>query len=292
MTAKLQHLFFPHHSNNQRAKALHLSSLFLLTVFIGLFQFGLTLITRIHPGILGFATNINPERLIELTNSHRAERGLGALSLNPVLVEAARQKAADMFARNYWAHNAPDGKSPWWFFKNAGYNYLYAGENLAKDFADSEGVAQAWMNSPTHKDNILNGRYREIGVAVVDGILNGEETTLVVQLFGTQGGVTSIGGPAAQVRGVEELLSQEPEETEQMVVKSEEKTSQPVVSSFILTKGISLGIVALLMIILALDTIIISQRKTVRIAGKSFIHFSFFAIILLSILLSNQGKIL
>lgn len=291
MIAQLQHLFFPHESNNQRAKALHLSSLFLLTVFIGLFQFGLTLVTRINPGVLGFATNINPERLVELTNEHRAEKGLGALSLNPILVEAARQKAADMFARNYWAHNSPDGNSPWWFFKNVGYNYLYAGENLARDFADSEGIAQAWMNSPTHRDNILNSRYREIGIAVVDGILNGEETTLVVQLFGTQGSVVSTGGPATQVRGAEELLTQQPKELEQMLVKSAEKP-EPIVSSFILTKGISLGIISLLMIILAFDGVIVSQRKTVRIAGKSFIHFSFFAIILLSILLSNQGAIL
>ena len=66
-----------------------------------------------------------------------------------------------MIAKNYWAHNAPDGASPWSFFKNVGYRYLYAGENLARDFGDSASVVNAWMNSPTHRDNLLSGRYRK-----------------------------------------------------------------------------------------------------------------------------------
>src|SRR5258708_28336998 len=90
-----------------------------------------------------------------------------------------------MFANQFWAHVAPDGTSPWQFFKNAGYQYYSAGENLARDFSNTSDMMAAWMASPTHRANIVNGRFREIGVAVVDGRLLGSDTTLVVQLFGT-----------------------------------------------------------------------------------------------------------
>jgi hypothetical protein len=134
--------------------------------------------------ILGFATDINITDLLSETNKQRQNNGIAALNYNPVLANAAEQKANDMFADDYWAHVAPDGKTPWDFIVGAGYSYSYAGENLAKDFSKSSSVVNAWMNSPTHKDNIVNPNYTEIGFAVVNGNLNGEETTLVVQMFG------------------------------------------------------------------------------------------------------------
>jgi hypothetical protein len=90
-----------------------------------------------------------------------------------------------MFAKNYWSHFAPDGASPWDFINGSGYRYEYAGENLAKNFLFSQGVVDAWMNSPTHRENILKKNYTEVGYAIVNGVMNGEETTLVVQMFGT-----------------------------------------------------------------------------------------------------------
>lgn len=290
MLAKLQYFFIPHYSNNQKAKALHLSSLTFLFVLISTFQIGLTLLTRIRPGILGFAANISPERLIELTNQRRIEQGLVPLQLNPLLVEAARQKAAEMFTFDCWSHNC-NGRTPWWFFKNVGYNYLYAGENLAKDFGDSESVVTAWMNSPTHKDNILNSKYKEIGIAVVDGILNGEETTLVVQMFGTPAKAPAI-AYAEQTSPQELEEKQSPLEEKLEKKPAEVMAAQPLISSFTLTKDFYLILLSFLIVILALDTVIISRNQIVRISGKSFVHLSFFIIILISILLTNEGVIL
>jgi hypothetical protein len=283
MLGKLQFLFLPYERNNQKAKVLHLPSLIVLLFLIVIFQSSLSLVSRLKPGVLGFASNISIERLLELTNEQRREHGLVSLELNPSLNEAARQKATAMFISDCWSHNC-NGKTPWWFFKNVGYQYLYAGENLARDFGESDSVVEAWMESPTHKDNILGSHYREIGFAVVDGILNGEETTLVVQLFGSREGTPAIASgeqkTAAQIMQVEGVA-------EELKLKT-----KPVLSSFALTKTFSLGLIAFLLIIFALDAVLIYQRRIVRISGKSFIHLSFFIIILVSILLSYQGQIL
>lgn len=133
--------------------------------------------------ILGFATDVTLVDLYDQTNLERQQNGLSKLKYSPVLEEAAKQKAADMFADDYWAHISPSGTTPWEFFENVEYRYVYAGENLAKDFDKSTNLVAAWMNSPTHRENILNPNYTEIGFAVVNGDLNGSETTLVVQMF-------------------------------------------------------------------------------------------------------------
>ena len=139
-------------------------------------------------GILGIeqaqASSITPTSIISLTNQERSSLGLNSLDNNSKLAAAALAKANDMFEKQYWDHFGPNGETPWQFIRGAGYNYVYAGENLAKGFRTSEGVHEAWMASPTHKANIVSANYKDIGVAVVDGILQGKQTTLVVQMFG------------------------------------------------------------------------------------------------------------
>jgi hypothetical protein len=66
-----------------------------------------------------------------------------------------------------------------------GYKFLYAGENLAVNFTESRDVDQAWMDSPTHRANLLNVNFREIGMAVMEGAYKGNDTIFVVQMFGT-----------------------------------------------------------------------------------------------------------
>lgn len=140
-----------------------------------------------------FFADIVSGLIVNLSNQERQIQGLSPLKENPVLDKAAQDKALDMLAKNYFNHNAPDGTLPWYWFTKNGYAYKYAGENLAVDFYESQDVVNAWMNSSTHKFNILNNNYQEIGVAVVKGSLQGRETTLVVQLFGTQKTVISQG---------------------------------------------------------------------------------------------------
>lgn len=133
--------------------------------------------------VLGYASNISVSDLYALTNTQRSSNGVGALSLNGALNNAAYAKAQDMFNDNYWAHTAPDGATPWSFISAAGYDWQNAGENLAKNFDTSNGVINGWMNSSTHRSVMLNSGYTDVGFAVMDGTLLGEQVTLVVAMY-------------------------------------------------------------------------------------------------------------
>ncbi len=123
--------------------------------------------------------------LVDLTNTDRAAYNLGTLTINEQLKAAAQAKANDMAAKSYFAHTSPEGLDSWHWFKTAGYDFKSAGENLAVDFSDSADVERAWMNSPSHRDNILNGKYTEVGIATAAGTYQGHPTTFVVTMFGT-----------------------------------------------------------------------------------------------------------
>jgi len=175
-------------------------------------------------GLIGLseveASSITPENIIALTNQERLGYGLNTLSTNAQLSAAALAKANDMFEKQYWDHFGPNGESPWQFIRAAGYNYVYAGENLAKGFRTAEGVHEAWMASPTHKANIVSGNYKDIGVAVVEGELLGKQTTLVVQMFGN---LTTEVYSATQTPEETEGLSEPalPSSSEKVVVNDE-----------------------------------------------------------------------
>ena len=130
-------------------------------------------------------STILPSVIVDLTNDERQDDSLRTLKRNSVLDEAARRKAEDMAKYSYFAHYSPAGVSPWFWFDSAGYNFVPAGETLAVHFTDSDDVVQAWMNSPGHRANILNGNYTEIGVGSAKGQYKGYSTVFVVQLFGT-----------------------------------------------------------------------------------------------------------
>jgi hypothetical protein len=119
-----------------------------------------------------------------LANNERISRGLPALTIDTRLVNAAYAKGQDMLSKDYWAHYGPNGESPWEFILNSGYDYIYAGENLAKDFSSAAPIHSAWMASPSHRSNILNENFENIGIAAVTGEFEGKETTIVVQMFG------------------------------------------------------------------------------------------------------------
>lgn len=144
--------------------------------------------------------------LVDLANSNRAAQNVGALTINPALVAAAQAKAEDMAAKGYFAHVSPEGKDPWYWFSLVGYDFDYAGENLAVDFSDSADVNAAWLNSPTHRDNILNRNYTEVGIATAEGFYRGRPTTFVVQMFGKPR-ARSLAPVSARARGGEELAS-------------------------------------------------------------------------------------
>lgn len=134
--------------------------------------------------VLAYATNVSATGLFVLSNQQRAAYGKPAMSLNEQLNDAAQLKADHMVANNYWSHIAPDGTSPWWFFRRVGYTYTSAGENLAYGFADSAGVVQGWMDSPGHRDNLL-GDYNHVGFGYTNAPnFQGGESTVVVAMYG------------------------------------------------------------------------------------------------------------
>ena len=176
-------LILPYPEKGTRATLLKNSALLLYVLMLLGFQF---YIYRMSPRILGFATDIMLADLYKTTNEKRVAAGVAPLETSHKLEKAALAKAQDMFTKDYWAHYAPDGSTtPWKFILGAGFGYKYAGENLARNFATSVAVVEAWMASPSHKANLLNANYEDIGMAAVNGTLLGEETTLVVQMFGT-----------------------------------------------------------------------------------------------------------
>ncbi|MEA3449628.1 MAG: CAP domain-containing protein [Patescibacteria group bacterium] len=132
---------------------------------------------------LALLSAITPETIIKISNQERKKYGLEALSANQSLSQAAYRKADAIFSSQHFTHRIGNRKFSAWV-KDAGYKYSYVGENLAVDFITAEGVVIAWLNSQTHKKNLLNKQFSEIGIAVVEGKFQGQSTTLVVQIFG------------------------------------------------------------------------------------------------------------
>lgn len=135
-------------------------------------------------GVLGVKSDFSASSLLHDTNAQRAGAGEQALTLNGDLSAAAQAKADDMVRSNYWAHTSPTGKTPWAFITASGYRYQSAGENLAYGFASAAASVTGWMNSPEHRDNILNSGYRDVGFGVAsspDFIGQGPETVVVAE---------------------------------------------------------------------------------------------------------------
>ncbi|NCU30268.1 CAP domain-containing protein [Candidatus Saccharibacteria bacterium] len=134
--------------------------------------------------VLAYATNMSIGDLLTAANMSRQANGLPALQLNGQLNSSAQAKANHMISFDYWAHVAPDGTEPWYFFNQAGYNYLRAGENLAYGFNTGFEVNTGWMNSTTHRENIL-GDYADVGFGIANGVnYQGSENTVVVAHYG------------------------------------------------------------------------------------------------------------
>lgn len=129
------------------------------------------------------AAVLSEDKIIDQTNHYRTQNGLSELVANETLAQAAAAKAAHMIDNDYWSHDAPDGTSPWSFIHSTGYTYIEAGENLAKGYTTDAAVAEAWMNSPSHRENMLHSKFTQVGVAVMPGVLVGKSTILVVAMY-------------------------------------------------------------------------------------------------------------
>ena len=133
---------------------------------------------------MGFASDVSASGLLLETNHERNMLGVEQLYQNTSLAAAAQAKADDMVTQDYWSHYSPDGQAPWVFIDQVGYAYLKAGENLAYGFPSSKAVVKGWMDSPSHRANLLDSQYREVGFGIANGSdYQGNENTVVVAMY-------------------------------------------------------------------------------------------------------------
>ena len=181
----VKQVLIPHRHNSYRPHLIRRHGLAFALLLIIASQIGQALQTDAQPHVLGYASNITISGLLSSTNSERAAANKSSLGLSAKLNSSAQAKANDMIQDNYWAHNSPDGKTPWYWFDQAGYDYLVAGENLAYGFDTSSGVINGWMNSPSHRDNMLNSAFEQVGFGIANGSnYQGGPNTVVVAHYG------------------------------------------------------------------------------------------------------------
>lgn len=324
----LHHHFFPHVHEDGQQHHPHLVSVVSLFLYLQLFLIftgGIYVIKIAAPAILGQAS-FGPDAIISLTNAKRAENGLPALSYNAQLASAAGAKGSNMLAENYWAHNAPSGKTPWTFITGAGYRYLYAGENLARDFSDAGAVVDAWMNSPSHRSNLLDKNFSEIGVSVNWGSLTGREGTLVVQMFGArvfqaqaQAAPTAASAPDESPKAVaspasagaktskpkptatpeaspQPSPSPSPEATPvavaQAQVPSDQQVSVLASNKFAISKFASMILVALVFLIFLVEVVVSAKREHLTLRSSVIAHLLILGFVLFALWYALGGAIL
>ncbi len=187
---KIKKLFIPHKGNNFKPNFLERASMGVMLLLV-LLSFAMANIqSMVWIDSDRMVSTILPAVIVDMTNQERDGGSLGKLVRSDVLDAAAKLKAEDMAKNEYFAHYSPTGISPWYWFDAVSYNFVHAGENLAVYFTDSSDVVDAWMESPTHRANIMDGKFTHIGVGTAKGKYKGISTIFVVQLFGT---------PSAQV---------------------------------------------------------------------------------------------
>jgi uncharacterized protein YkwD len=175
-----------HHRRGKEYHSIYWPYIPILFLLAGAFFFS-QYIVPMQRDVLAFATSMSRNGLLDETNRQRERFNAAPLRLNSNLSEAAQAKAEDMASRNYWSHTTPDGKQPWVFIEKYDYQYSKAGENLAYGFLNPRETVAGWMNSPSHRDNLLDYDFRDVGFGYVniDNYQNNGNQTVVVALYGT-----------------------------------------------------------------------------------------------------------
>lgn len=290
----ITHLFIPHEKNQYQPKAINLNFLSFYLILALFLTFSYRLLSHTSLQILGFATDITIDKLYQLTNEVRKKYGLPSLRYNKNLEQAAYQKAQDMFRKNYWAHFGPDGTTPWQFILQNGYQYQFAGENLAKNFLFSNGVIDAWMNSPSHRENILKKEYQDVGFAVVNGVLNGEETTLVVQMFGSPESSSSTTS-LEKNQIIPPVQAEENKKTTQSSILAQTNKELPSGKKInLINFNYRLNFVLFILLSVAFisDLYFAHRLGLLHLKRKNVLHLLFLSFVIISLLIVKQGKII
>lgn len=293
-----RNLFLPHPKSHKKAYLISREAILSYILLFVLLYFSLNIANQFKPGVLGINSDISQQTLIILTNQERDKKGLQSLKENKLLNLAAYEKAKNMFEENYWAHYSPSGQDPWGFISRAGYKFSYAGENLARNFYNSEDVVKAWMASPSHRDNIVNSRYQEIGIAVVEGVLANQKTTLVVQMFGTSRVQTMVQKPLIDIQPtknqVEQLLPAKNTGNGKTLSSSAYQgvlNAKPLDAYYIL-KFAGTSIILIIALLLILDYFILKRRGVININSRHIAHLTMIAVALGALFNIHPGDIL
>lgn len=293
----LHNWFLPHKDTHQKAHLISWEGLFIYILLFIFLQVSFSIVSLSKPGVLGISGNIDQKKLIELTNIERQKNGLSPVSENEALDRAAALKAQNMFSENYWAHFAPSGKTPWDFILGSGYKFIYAGENLAKNFTSSDDVVKAWMASPTHRDNLLNSKYQDIGIAVAEGTLNGQKTILVVQEFGAVSSGVAV-KPTVEVQGKqvavpERDLVDRPNKPMLTLAATETKVSaQALINPYEVSKWAGFSVILLITVLLTVDVWVLRKRGVFRFSSHHIAHMALLSLAAGSLFLASPGAIL
>lgn len=285
--------FLPHKDTHKKAHLLSWEGLVIYILIFILLQVSFSIVGYSKPGVLGISANIDQKKLIELTNIEREKAGLPKVNENESLSKAAALKAQNMLSENYWAHFAPSGKSPWDFILSSGYKFTFAGENLAKNFYNSEDIVKAWMTSPTHRDNLLNNKYKDIGIAVVEGNLNGQQTTLIVQMFGTQDMLAT--KPVMEVQGKQIAVPPQALESEPKLgtaVIAAKPAVKPLLDPYAVTKTAGVSVIVLIAFLLIVDVWVLKKRGVFRFSSHHIAHMALLSLAAGSLMFAGPGQIL
>ncbi len=291
----LRNLFLPHKDTHKKAHLISWQALLIYVLFFILLQVGFSIYGYTKPGVLGISSNIDQKKIIELTNIERQKIGLSPVTENSELDAAAEKKGENMIAENYWAHFAPSGKTPWDFILAAGYHFTFAGENLAKNFYSSDEVVKAWMNSPSHRDNLLNSKYKDIGIAVVEGNLDGQKTTIVVQEFGTTEALAAkptvdVEGSAVQVPPKDLVVK--PALALALNTPVVKSTNSVLIDPFQVSKIAGYSVIALIIVLLSVDLIVLKKRGVFRLSSHHLAHMALLSLAAGSLYLAHPGVVL
>ncbi|MDQ7814674.1 MAG: CAP domain-containing protein [Patescibacteria group bacterium] len=176
--------FIPHEGNNHVPHVLKHRVLLGYSIALVLLKAVVISTSLILPAASVYSGAITKPNIIELTNQARQAQGLLALKTNTRLASAAQAKAEDMLEKQYFAHTSPEGTTPWYWIKKAGYSYSISGENLAIHYNSAEGALAGWLASASHRSNIMNTKFTETGVGITEGMFEGYPSVIVVQMFG------------------------------------------------------------------------------------------------------------
>jgi hypothetical protein len=284
-----KHHFLPHKEKKVRANLLHHKAFFLYSLVFLFFLGAINLSKTIKPGVLGYASDINVRQVLEFTNQERAKNNKKPLILNEKLSKAAEQKAKYMFEKNFWAHTSPEGVEPWKFILEQNYDYAYAGENLARNFYYSREVVDAWMKSPSHRENLLSQNYDEVGFAVVNGVLDGYETTLVVQMFGRPRDEKTL----ATIQDQERYLNSINQKLAATQNSNSLGTSTYVIDLPTLFRYLSFSILGFVLALFVLDIFYSKKHGIEKFTGHTSAHIIILVISILSIyVIYKNGHVL